>query len=54
MGYVVDFPIEFLSKEKNFYPSILTKQGIAPYELWTWSFHGTSRVDFFIYFIILD
>jgi hypothetical protein len=35
MGFIVDFPIEFLSNEKNFYPSILTKQGLAPYALWT-------------------
>jgi phospholipase D1/2 len=34
-GLIVDFPLEFLSKEKNFFPSINTKEGLLPKEAWT-------------------
>jgi hypothetical protein len=35
MGLVVDFPLEFLSKEKNFFPDYVTPEGIVPTEMWT-------------------
>lgn len=34
-GFVVDFPLLFLSKEKNFFPDFHTAEGIVPHELWT-------------------
>lgn len=34
-GLVVDFPLNFLSKEKNFFPDFVTAEGIAPVQFWT-------------------
>ena len=36
MGLVVDFPLEFLSHEKNFFPDFDTPEGFVPKEMWTW------------------
>lgn len=34
-GFLVQFPLEFLSEE-NLMPSVGTKEAMAPTELWTW------------------
>jgi len=34
-GYIVDFPLEFLSNEKKFFPDFVTPEGILPNEMWT-------------------
>ncbi|RNA10833.1 hypothetical protein BpHYR1_007813 [Brachionus plicatilis] len=33
-GLVVDFPLKFLSHEENFFPDIVTAEGIVPSEIW--------------------
>ena len=33
-GFIVDFPLEFLSKEPNFLPELTTAEGIMPKDLW--------------------
>ena len=33
-GYIVDFPLEFLSNEKKFFPDFVTPEGIIPDECW--------------------
>ena len=35
MGLVVDFPLEFLSHEQNFFPDFDTPEGLVPKEMWT-------------------
>lgn len=35
MGFIVDFPINFLSKESNFFPNITTPEGLVPTSTWT-------------------
>ncbi len=35
MGLVVDFPLNFLSHEKNFFPDFDTAEGLVPTEMWT-------------------
>jgi hypothetical protein len=35
MGLVVDFPLNFLSNEKNFFPDIVTTEGLVPEIIWT-------------------
>jgi phospholipase D1/2 len=34
-GFIVDFPLKFLSQEKNFFPEINTPEGIVPTAMWT-------------------
>ena len=34
-GFIVDFPLLFLSKERRFFPEINTKEGMAPIIMWT-------------------
>lgn len=34
-GFIVNFPLEFLSEESSFFPSINTKEGIVPVIVWT-------------------
>lgn len=34
-GFIVDFPLEFLSNEKKFFPDFVTAEGILPKEMWT-------------------
>ncbi len=34
-GLIVDFPLNFLSHEKNFYPNLDTPEGLVPNEMWT-------------------
>ncbi|CAF0939839.1 unnamed protein product [Brachionus calyciflorus] len=34
-GLVVDFPLNFLSHEENFFPDLDTAEGIVPLEIWT-------------------
>jgi phospholipase D1/2 len=34
-GFVVDFPLEFMSEESSFFPSINTKEGLVPAIVWT-------------------
>jgi len=34
-GFIVDFPLLFLSKEKRFFPEINTKEGMVPIIMWT-------------------
>jgi len=34
-GFVVDFPLKFLSKEKNFFPDKKAIEGILPTSFWT-------------------
>lgn len=34
-GYIVDFPLEFLSEESSFFPSMNTKEGLVPVIVWT-------------------
>ena len=36
-GFIVDFPLEFLSKvkENNFFPELGTKEGLMPVMVWT-------------------
>lgn len=34
-GFIVDFPLEFLSEESSFFPSINTKEGLVPVIVWT-------------------
>ena len=34
-GFVVDFPLKFLSKEHNFFPELNTKEGMLPTSMWT-------------------
>ena len=36
MGLIVDFPLNFLSHEKNFFPDLDTPEGLVPTEMWTW------------------
>lgn len=35
LGFIVDYPLEFLSKEKNFYPTFDTTEGLLPKFMWT-------------------
>lgn len=34
-GFLVDFPLLFLSQEGSFFPEINTKEGMAPIAMWT-------------------
>lgn len=34
-GLVVDFPLNFLGHEKNFFPDLNTPEGLVPTEFWT-------------------
>jgi hypothetical protein len=34
-GFIVDFPLKFLSKEKNFFPEFNTPEGMVPTAMWT-------------------
>ncbi|CAF0825220.1 unnamed protein product [Brachionus calyciflorus] len=34
-GFIVDFPLKFLCKEKNFFPDIRTPEGMVPIAMWT-------------------
>lgn len=34
-GFIVDFPLKFLSKEKNFFPDYKTPEGLVPKQMWT-------------------
>lgn len=34
-GFVVDFPLSFLSQERSFFPDINTKEGMVPVAMWT-------------------
>lgn len=34
-GFLVDFPLSFLSQEKSFFPDINTKEGMVPVAMWT-------------------
>jgi hypothetical protein len=33
-GFLVDFPLDFLSRENNFRPEVTTKEGLMPDDLW--------------------
>jgi hypothetical protein len=35
VGFIVDFPLKFLSKEANFFPQTNTREGIVPTVTWT-------------------
>jgi hypothetical protein len=35
MGFIVDFPLKFLSNEATFFPKIHTAEGLVPTETWT-------------------
>jgi phospholipase D1/2 len=34
-GFIVDFPLKFLSEEKNYFPNLNTPEGICPTSMWT-------------------
>lgn len=34
-GFLVDFPLKFLSNEKNFFPNLKTPEGLVPTAMWT-------------------
>jgi len=34
-GFIVDFPLQFLSQEKNFFPEMMTAEGMVPTAMWT-------------------
>jgi hypothetical protein len=34
-GFIVDFPLQFLSQEKNFFPEMMTTEGMVPTAMWT-------------------
>jgi hypothetical protein len=34
-GFIVDFPLKFLSKEANFFPNLKTAEGLVPTQMWT-------------------
>jgi hypothetical protein len=34
-GFIVDFPLKFLSREKGFFPSVFTLEGLLPKDMWT-------------------
>jgi hypothetical protein len=34
-GFLVDFPMKFLSKEESFFPEINTREGMVPTVMWT-------------------
>ena len=34
-GFIVDFPLQFLSHEKEFFPSVFTLEGLLPKDMWT-------------------